>query len=54
MYLEFIVTKRNYIRTVSEIEGEWLEQLYPDLYSVENTDLNGETLKALLKHKKNK
>lgn len=29
MYIEFVLTSKNYIRTLSEIDPEWLIILYP-------------------------
>lgn len=47
--MEFIVTKNNYVRTVSQIEGEWLKKLYPDIYNIDNPELNEESVEALKK-----
>ncbi|KAA6384248.1 MAG: hypothetical protein EZS28_020227 [Streblomastix strix] len=36
MYNEFVLTKKNFIRTVTEIELEWLIELAPQYYHPEN------------------
>lgn len=36
MYNEFVLTKTNYIRTCSEIEGRWLIEQAPHYYELEN------------------
>lgn len=34
-YSEFVLTTKNYIRTVTEIKGEWLLEIAPHYYSHE-------------------
>ena len=33
VYIEFVLTKRNYIRTISRIDPKWLILLYPDVFN---------------------
>jgi pre-mRNA-splicing factor ATP-dependent RNA helicase DHX15/PRP43 len=46
LYLEFVLTSKNYIRTVSEINPQWLIQLYPDVFDPSKLK-NIETRRAL-------
>ena len=51
LYLEFVLTSKNYIRTISEVNGGWLLELYPDVFDpakIKNID----TRKALEQAKK--
>lgn len=48
LYQEFVLTSRNYIRTVTNIEGEWLVQLAPHYFDLSNFP-DGETKVALKK-----
>lgn len=36
LYHEFVYTKKNYIRTVSRVEPEWLFEIAPEYYDLEN------------------
>lgn len=36
LYLEFVLTSKNYIRNVSVINGKWLIQLFPDVFNSAN------------------
>ena len=36
LYQEFVLTSRNYIRTVTDIKGEWLVDLAPHYYDLQN------------------
>ena len=36
LYNEFVLTSKNFIRTVSSIRGEWLVSLCPQYYELEN------------------
>ncbi|GAB0497266.1 hypothetical protein MMPV_008590 [Pyropia vietnamensis] len=36
MYNEFVLTKRNFIRTVTEVRGSWLVELAPHYYDMTN------------------
>lgn len=36
LYQEFVLTTRNYIRTVTDIRGEWLVDLAPHYYELDN------------------
>ena len=36
MYHEFVLTSKNYIRTVTNIKGEWLVELAAHYYDLEN------------------
>ena len=36
MYQEFVLTSRNYIRTVVDIKGEWLVDIAPHYFDLEN------------------
>lgn len=46
LYQEFVLTTRNYIRTVTEIKGEWLVDIAPHYYELENFPV-GEAKRAL-------
>ena len=46
LYQEFVLTTRNYIRTVTEIKGEWLVDIAPHYYDLENFPA-GEAKRAL-------
>jgi pre-mRNA-splicing factor ATP-dependent RNA helicase DHX15/PRP43 len=53
LYNEFVLTTKNYIRTVTKIEGDWLAEIAPSYYDV-NHFPNGETkleLESLLKRR---
>ncbi|BAM39511.1 DEAD-box family helicase [Theileria orientalis strain Shintoku] len=47
IYHEFIHTSKNYIRTVSDIKGEWLIEIAPHYFSTEDMP-NGEVKSALV------
>ena len=36
LYQEFVLTSRNYIRTITDIKGEWLADLAPHYYDLAN------------------
>lgn len=36
LYQEFVLTSRNYIRTVTDIKGEWLVDIAPHYYDLQN------------------
>jgi len=46
VYHEFVLTTRNYIRTVTDIKGEWLFEIAPDYFKPSSVK-NGETRKEL-------
>lgn len=46
LYQEFVLTTRNYIRTVTEVKGEWLVDVAPHYYDVANFP-QGEAKRAL-------
>lgn len=46
VYNEFVLTSKNYIRTCSEVSGEWLLELGPAYYDLSNFP-EGEAKKAL-------
>jgi pre-mRNA-splicing factor ATP-dependent RNA helicase DHX15/PRP43 len=46
LYLEFVLTSKNYIRTLTEVSAQWLIQLYPDVFDYTKVK-NIETKKAL-------
>lgn len=46
VYHEFVLTTRNYIRTVTDIRGEWLIDLAPHYYDLANFPM-GEARRAL-------
>lgn len=48
LYHEFVLTKKNYIRTVTEIKGEWLFQIAANYFNPANIK-NFETKKELEK-----
>jgi len=46
LYQEFVLTTRNYIRTVSDIRGEWLIDIAAHYYELSNFPA-GEARRAL-------
>ena len=46
LYQEFVLTSKNYIRTVSDIKGEWLVDLAPHYFDMQNFPA-GEARRAL-------
>ena len=48
LYHEFVLTTKNYIRTVTTVEGAWLVELAPHYFDMENFP-EGETRQALEK-----
>jgi pre-mRNA-splicing factor ATP-dependent RNA helicase DHX15/PRP43 len=46
LYQEFVLTTRNYIRTVTDIKGEWLVDVAPHYYDLTNFPA-GETRRSL-------
>lgn len=47
----FVLTTKNYIRTVTEIEGDWLLEVAPNYYNLQNFEPNTPVLYALQKAK---
>ncbi|KAJ3218490.1 hypothetical protein HDU67_005292 [Dinochytrium kinnereticum] len=47
LYNEFVLTSKNYIRTVTDIKGEWLLEISPSYYDVNDRFPPGETRRAL-------
>ena len=46
LYHEFVLTSRNYIRTVMDIKGEWLIDVAPHYYDLANFP-KGDAYRAL-------
>ena len=46
MYNEFVLTSKNYIRTVTEIQPEWLFEISPEYFDLEEIK-NGEAKRKL-------
>ena len=46
LYQEFVLTSKNYIRTVSDIKGEWLVDIAEHYYDMSNFPV-GEARRAL-------
>ena len=46
LYQEFVLTSKNYIRTVMDIKGEWLLDVAPHYYDLSNFP-PGDTKRAL-------
>ena len=46
LYHEFVQTSRNYVRTLTDVRGEWLVDLAPHYYDLSNFP-TGETRRAL-------
>lgn len=46
LYHEFVLTTKNYIRTVTDVKGEWLVELAPHYFDLSNFP-GGETKRAL-------
>lgn len=46
LYHEFVLTSRNYIRTVTDIKGEWLIDIAPHYFDLSNFP-PGEARRAL-------
>lgn len=46
LYLEFVLTSKNFIRNVSVMNGKWLVQLFPNIFNSENAKTT-ETKKAM-------
>lgn len=46
LYHEFVLTTKNYIRTVTDVKGEWLVELAPHYFDLSNFP-HGETRRAL-------
>eukprot|EP00004_Rigifila_ramosa_P019964 TRINITY_DN5154_c0_g1_i1.p1 TRINITY_DN5154_c0_g1~~TRINITY_DN5154_c0_g1_i1.p1 ORF type:complete len:709 (-),score=178.13 TRINITY_DN5154_c0_g1_i1:47-2173(-) len=49
VYNEFVLTNRNYIRTVTDVRGEWLLELAPHYYDLSNFP-NSEAKTVLLRY----
>ena len=47
LYNEFVLTSRNYIRTVLEIEPEWLFEVAPEYFALDDDFRAGETRRKL-------
>ncbi len=61
LYNEFVLTTKNYVRTVTEIKGEWLLEVAPAYYDLRNFPdgeakniLQRMVLKSVKKSKKSK
>jgi len=48
LYNEFVITQKNYIRTVTSIEGSWLLEVAPQYYNLKNFFEDSPVHKALL------
>lgn len=48
VYDEFVMTKTNYVRTCSEVKGEWLVEMAPHYYEISNFPM-GETKNELVR-----
>ena len=46
LYHEFVLTSKNYIRTVTDVRGEWLVDLAPHYFDLSNFPA-GEARRAL-------
>ena len=46
IYHEFVLTSKNYIRTVTEIDPEWLFEISPEYFDLEEMK-NGEAKRKL-------
>ena len=46
MYNEFVLTSKNYIRTVTEVNPEWLFQIAPEYFDLDEIK-NGEAKRKL-------
>lgn len=46
LYHEFVLTSRNYVRTVTAVAGEWLIEIAPHYYDLSNFP-QGDTYRAL-------
>jgi pre-mRNA-splicing factor ATP-dependent RNA helicase DHX15/PRP43 len=51
MYNEFVLTSKNYIRTCSEIRPEWLFEIAPEYFDLDEIK-NGEAKRKLERVKK--
>jgi pre-mRNA-splicing factor ATP-dependent RNA helicase DHX15/PRP43 len=47
LYNEFVLTTKNFIRTVTSTRGEWLIELAPHYFDLSNFPKNGDTAKSL-------
>lgn len=47
LYNEFVLTSRNYIRSVTEISPEWLFEVAPDYFTLDEDFKNGEARRKL-------
>lgn len=47
LYNEFVLTSRNYIRTVLEIHPEWLFEVAPEYFALDDDFRNGEARRKL-------
>ncbi|KAJ3095984.1 hypothetical protein HDU97_006333 [Phlyctochytrium planicorne] len=47
LYNEFVLTSKNYIRTVTDVKGEWLLEISPSYYDIHDRFPPGETRRAL-------
>ena len=52
VYHEFVLTSKNYIRTISEINPKWLFEVSPDYYDLDEFS-NNEIKKKLMKVQQN-
>lgn len=51
IYLNFSITSKNYINTVTEIQGEWLFKCLPEIFLQKSLELKRESKIALEKVK---
>ena len=47
LYNEFVLTTKNFIRTVTSVRGEWLIELAPHYFDMSNFPKTGDTHRAL-------
>ena len=47
LYNEFVLTTKNFIRTVTSVRGEWLIELAPHYFDMTNFPRTGDTFLAL-------
>ena len=52
LYNEFVLTTKNFIRTVTSVRGEWLVELAPHYFDMSNFPRTGDTYSALERHYK--
>jgi pre-mRNA-splicing factor ATP-dependent RNA helicase DHX15/PRP43 len=47
LYNEFVLTSKNYIRTVTRVKGEWLIEIAPHYYQLSNFPADGGAKRSL-------